>query len=213
VWALQGHGIVQAEREANQTLGRIRDLYTRAQQATADVGAESVGEHYDKYAAREARIADLLRLLVGCIVVVIVLQAVFFNRTVTEATLAVELVRLSSAVPLAGLAAYLARESTKHRDAARWGRERAIALHTMPAYTAELDQDDRRVLWQLLGNRVFGLTADQVVDGSAPSLLDELLGTVQKVTEGLRNLSDTVQSLRGIPEPRTPDRTDRPAAT
>ena len=211
IWALQGHDMVDAERAANQTLGKILDLHSQAQQATADIGAGTVGEHYEKYAHREARIADLLRLIVGGIVVVIVLQAVFFNRAVTEATLTVELVRLSSAIPLAALAAYLARESTRHREAARWGRERAIAMQTMPAYTAEFEEDDRRVLWQVLGIRVFGLTPDGNTVAPEPSLPEELLGTVQKVTDGLRNLGDTLNSLRGPPE-RPAGKPDPPAA-
>jgi len=186
------------EREATHTAWRIRKLLSLARQATGDIGATSLGHEYHNYATREARTATVLRRWAIAVTGVIAVLAFWFNARLSEATIAVELLRLSVAIPLAALAGYLARESSKHRREANWARERAIALHTMPAYVAESNKDDGHALRQALGMRVFGAPADRPDSASDPATAEHLSAPVQKIAEEVRGIVDTMQGLGDV---------------
>ena len=170
---------------------------TAAARRIGQDGAERLGNAYDNYARREARTADFLRWFVIGLTFVIAGGAVWFNLRVTTATLALELARLSATIPLGLLTLYLARESRRHRRAASWASELAIALHTVDAYSAPLTEGE--ALRQALGMRVYGTPVDMAAPPD-PDVLEELLNPVKKVTESVQGLSEAAQKLRDVVE-------------
>ena len=64
--------------------------------------------------------------------------------------------RLLIALPCFGLAAYCARESSRHRELAQWARRIAVQLKSVGAYTARLDDVSRLSLLSQFGSYVFG---------------------------------------------------------
>jgi hypothetical protein len=193
-------GVDVAENEAKRVLTRIWGVYAEARRAAGDIGAKSLGHEYAKYAAREARVANILRWIVGGLTLVVVAGAVWFNYRVTEATVVLELARLSATIPLGLLAVYLAKESTKHRDAARWSRELAIALHTVDVYAEGSPAPDGQALRQALGMRVYGATPDRTTSAPDPVLIKDALDLLKKVAETAQGPADLVQRLRDILE-------------
>lgn len=60
------------------------------------------------------------------------------------------------ALPCVGLAAYCAREASRHRESARWSARIAVQLKSVSAYTARLDQSSKDVLLSAFGLYIFG---------------------------------------------------------
>ena len=191
-----------ADHELKRTVAWIRDLYEKGSRLTGRNAARSLGNEYDEHAKKEARTADVLRWWVAGLALVIAGAALWFNYAVTEKTLLLELARLSVTIPLGLLALYLAKESARHREVARWSRELAIALHTVDSYIVTSPKTHGHALRQALGMRIFG-TAPDPVGQSDTHVLDELLGPVRKVTDSVQGLSEAAQNLRNaIEKPR-----------
>ncbi len=153
---------------ADQTLGEAKHAFDetlRAQdlakkEAAADAATSHLGSDYETYADHETRIADKLRWAVAGLITTISGCAVSFLIWAGDVTLENELVRLSVTIPLAVLAGYLAKESAKHRVAARRARDLAIAMRTVRGYAEPLD-DIGRELQRALGLRAFGAGTEQ----------------------------------------------------
>lgn len=166
-------GPVAAEHELKRTMAWLRDR-------TAKKAAGALGNEYDKHANREAHTANVLRWCVAGLALITAGAAVWFNYSVTEATLLLELARLSVTIPLGLLALYLARESARHRATAAGSRELAIALHSVDNYIATSPEPDGQALRQALGMRAFG-TAPMSATGTRES--DVLQTVITKLTE------------------------------
>jgi hypothetical protein len=148
---------------------------------TGRAAARSLGNEYDQHANKEVYTANVLRRWVAGLAVLVAGAAAWFNYAVTEATLLLELARLSVTIPLGLLALYLARESARHRAAAGWSRELAIALHSVDSYIATSPKADGEALRQALGMRIFGATPD--TPAADPSESDLLHTVLTKLTE------------------------------
>jgi hypothetical protein len=176
---------VQAEQARDETQ-RARD---KAREAAGSVGADRLGAGYSDYADKETRIADRLRWGAAGLVVTVALCATGFAIWFDEVSIGNELLRLSVTIPLAVLAGYLARESTKHRTAARPARDLAIALHTMPSYTEPLD-DVGRELRRELGMRAFGSSGDRPAVQDNEGLYADLTALLQRVDDTVRRIRE-----------------------
>ena len=60
------------------------------------------------------------------------------------------------ALPCLGLAAYSARESSRHREAARWASRLAVQLKSISAYSSRLQPDSQNDVLASFGRYVFG---------------------------------------------------------
>jgi hypothetical protein len=174
--ALAARGLVgpdASDYELKRTMAWLRDR-------TAKRAAGTLGNKYDEHAGREASTANLLRWCVAGLALVTAGAAVWFNYAVTEATLLLELARLSVTVPLGLLALYLARESARHRTTATCLRELAIALHSVDRYIATSPEPDGHALRQALGMRAFGAAPASAAEVRESDLLHTV---VTKLTE------------------------------
>jgi hypothetical protein len=169
------------EARARRLVSAINGLLEKARRATGGVGALGLGREYARYARHESQVATALRCAVGGLAIAVAWLALWFHHGTTEATLLLEVARLSATVPLGVLAIYLARESTRHRTAARRARELAIALQTVDTYIADSTEADGHTLRQALGMRAFGPPTG--VPAANPSESDLLHSVIIKVTE------------------------------
>lgn len=168
-----------------RTLGIEGELEeTVRQEAAGAAAAEKLGTYYEEYAACEAKRADWLRVAVAVLLLAITVIAFVINSRV-ELSVGVELLRLSVTIPLAALATYLGRESTRHRDSAKWAGELSIEMRSLPDYVKSLG-DHGIELRRAFGMRVFGMTADKSDpsdDVAQPTLSDQMLELLNRIWE------------------------------
>jgi hypothetical protein len=162
----QATRLVAEARGARDEVQRVLDT---TQRAAGAVGEGELALAFGGYAERERRVADVLRAVCALALLgITVLAAVLlFGRSGDGPTVSEELAHLAVGVPIAALAAYLGRESTRHRAAARWAHELELQLRTLNAYCEPLDGDARMQLRTDFGRRVF------LTDGAPPARVDE----------------------------------------
>jgi hypothetical protein len=163
--------------------------------ADSDRSTRELADYYLSHATKEGRRADNLRWAAVIALFAITGGAVAMNTLFDAVSVGAELVRLSATVPIAVLAGYLARESSRHRRAATWANHLAIAMHTLPDYVRPLG-DDGAGLRKLLGLRVFGAAMDQNTPPGDDGLFDEL---PKKVADALNQLRETIERRESRP--------------
>lgn len=116
------------------------------------------GSHIEN-AANEKKIADILRVgALVCMGLIVVVVGTSLIQVAYEDGLKLEkaLVRLIVAVSLSVPAAYLARESTKHRLQQNAYLQTSLDLNTITPYIASLPPDNQHKLKTDIANRLFG---------------------------------------------------------
>jgi hypothetical protein len=184
--------------EAAHALDQTIHARDAARQAAGAAGAAGVGGHYRDHAGKEARKADRLRVAVVALLVTVAVGFIVLNFVASEFTLASELLRLSATIPLAALAAYLMRESSKHRVSAQWAGELAIAMRSLEAYTQPLDAVERLELHRALGLRAFAATSNRAA-GADAGLYDDLMTAVDALAK-VEQLLQRVRDVKKQPE-------------
>lgn len=185
---LQARRLIHDAEQALDTTLRVQD---ETNKVFGDVGPGRFATHYASHAESETRIADRLRWTVAGLLAVIAGGAVTLNVLLPDVSIGTELIRLSATIPVAVLAGYFARESSKHRESARWASELAIAMQTLPSYTEPLDASGIE-LRRALGMRVFGSGANQPTTLAESGLYDDLAKILDKLEDFLRRTRETV---------------------
>lgn len=137
---------------------------------------------YEQYAARENRTADGLRRWAIVMLVLIAGIAATVNFRAHDLTVGVELLRLSVTVPLAVLAGYLGRESSRHRRFARWADERSIHLQSFRVYADSLGEQGNE-LRRAFGEKIFGAFQDSSGADQEPGMFDDLTSALAQGKE------------------------------
>lgn len=155
----EGLGAAEILVAANAANAETQRVLKEARDAAGEVGALSLGTHFERYASRESQTADRLRiaslLIVGITTIATAMYLLGFGTASADVAWQ-ELVRISLAIPLVALAGYLGREASRHRRIANWARQREVQLKTLEAYIAPMPEKDRQRLRADLGRRVFG---------------------------------------------------------
>ena len=134
-----------AERlRARQLVSETEGARDQARQAAGATGESALAAHFGGYAENERRTANLPTFSVAVLLTITALAAVLlFRSTPKDVSTTEELAKLSLTVPLAALAAYLAREASHHRAVAQWAAELEVQLLTVDAYTTPLSSELR----------------------------------------------------------------------
>jgi hypothetical protein len=148
----------------------------------SDAAVKLLEDVYEKYAERENDKANLLRSWAIGTLVVIAGFALTVNFRTDDLTVGVELLRLSVTVPLAVLAGYLGRESSRHRRFARWADARSIHLQSFRVFTDSLGEQGNE-LRRALGEKIFGSTADTPGTDAEPGMFDDLTSALAQGKE------------------------------
>ncbi|HEV2781154.1 MAG TPA: hypothetical protein VGX25_17350 [Actinophytocola sp.] len=179
--------------EGPEETPRVRD---RSREANGNAAANRLSQHYSSYAEQETTRADRLRVIAGGLLAVIAGGVVGLNALLGDVSIGTELVRLSAVIPIAALAGYLMRESSRHRSSARWASELAIALRTLPGYTRPLDNATAVELRRVLGMRVFGPAGDRSVTSEGEGLYDDLAKAPYTLEEIGRKVLEIVEKRK-----------------
>lgn len=142
------------EAEAREAaLAKERDLEA-LMKAQRELSTE-----FDAIARREARMADVFRILVFLTIGLIgVLGSLSAGSSQSLETRIGQ--SLAVSIPLFVLAGYLAREGGQHRRVGRWAKVLAVQLKTVGNYVAPLSESDRSELLREFGSRVLGALPD-----------------------------------------------------
>lgn len=159
-------------------------VLTETKQAAGQTATLALSEHFGNFARQERRSANTLRLLATFNLVGISLIAgyLILANPGETATIAGELTRIVIILPLAVLAGYFGRESSRHRATANWASELEVQLMTLEAFIAPLDEDEQRLYRSSLGARVFSahLPAESRTETS-PNLLSETASLLEAI--------------------------------
>ncbi|MEU4245878.1 hypothetical protein AB0F15_00535 [Amycolatopsis sp. NPDC026612] len=178
--------------QAERALGETRRVRDQTMELAGEFSAGKSSLHYDSYARSEFKTANRLRSAVVALLLGTALAVVALNIWLEELSLGAELLRLSVTIPIAVLAGYLVRESSKHRATAIWARELAIAMHTITTYIQPLDEAGVE-LRRVLGLRAFGSGADRVAASGDLGLYDDLADAVSKAEGILHRVNELLE--------------------
>ncbi|WP_026423374.1 hypothetical protein [Actinokineospora inagensis] len=148
----------------------------------SDVAAYRLAKHFREHEEKETRLANRWRLAVVGLLVIITASAVTITLVFHTDLLTTDLVRLSATIPAAVLAGYVAKESARHRAAAKWSGELSIALRTLVPYTEPLG-DQGAELRRALGLRVFGAPVMEKAEGLGVDLVERLEALVRRLLD------------------------------
>jgi hypothetical protein len=182
--------LAQAERARDETL----TVLDSAKKAAGEVGSVEQAVHYKNFANSERKTANILRYSVVAILIAVTALAIATLSTLKSEDLRfAEISKLAIVLPLAVLAAYLGRESGRHRATADWSQELAMQLQTFDAFTEPIEDDVRSRLRAKFAGQVFGASTRPSVEVErGPSVSAEvikLLETLGAVTSSIQKKS------------------------
>lgn len=150
-------------------------------------GSAALGKFFSDHAALERNTADRLRMWVIILLALIAALAlwILFLSPLDSDALGRAFARLSTTVPLAVLAGYLGRESSRHRTAADRSREIGANLTHLDDYVAELSEEQRRQYRYELGQSAYVADRHGVDDAISPGFVEEVARRLAEAIKGL----------------------------
>ncbi len=123
--------------------------------ANRDDGAAALGDDLASLATRDLKTAERFQTssIVIQALIVMLAAAILFGSPLATGSLHGDLTRLAVGVPLAALAGYLGRRSTRHRDRAERAHDLALHLRHLRSYTSPLGDEDKHRYRVELGQR------------------------------------------------------------
>lgn len=169
---LAGYDLVYAESAEKTSVG-----------LGGTTGSMALGMFFTDRAASERKTADQLRAGVIFLLVLIAAVAawILFLSPLDSDTLGREFARLSTTVPLAVLAGYLGRESSRHRNTADRSEEFGAHLKHLDGYVSQLSEEERRRYRYELGQSAYVMDKHSVGDVNSSGLVEEVARLVEAV--------------------------------
>lgn len=164
--------IEQKNNEINNILGQL--------------SGRAIAGDYENSAASERRIANYLRMgsLFFMGVIACALIYTFIETTNTEFNWQKSIFRISLTFLLSVPAAYLARESAKHREQQYNHLQTSLDLKAIPPFLATLPEEDQNRFKLEIANRIFGAREAKVsVDSYPLNTQDIIMALIRKVED------------------------------
>lgn len=138
-------------------LEEIQDKQNQINDILGHVSGRAIAGDYEKSAKDERRSANMLRYssLVIMLVIVFIVAATFYQTTSESFEWESALVRIILAVILSVPAAYLARESSKHREQQYTHLQTALDLKAITPYIASLPESEQHRIKIEIAGRLF----------------------------------------------------------
>jgi len=170
---------------SSQILEDLKKKQEEVNELTGLVSGSTIANTYASSAEEELKSADQMRnisLLLMALIVGIVGYSLF-ETTLDDFDWRVGLLRIAFSITLSIPAAYLARESTKHRSQQHSHQRISLDLKAITPYLASLPSEDQHKLKIDIANRIFGSKAENVAPTeSYPININEiLLALVSKI--------------------------------
>lgn len=153
----------EAVRSASVATAAAED----SKRAAGQSGAGNLESAFEEYARKEETLATSFRTwTIGVLAIVIVAAGFaiglpFFRPEETDLSWQQVVYRVAALAALAGLAAYLARQSAHHRRAAAWADAITVQLRAFPAFVRPIASERvRDEIYEAFGRRVLGAPPD-----------------------------------------------------
>ncbi|WP_125787302.1 hypothetical protein [Amycolatopsis sp. WAC 01375] len=152
---------------------KVEQVLDASRKAAGQVAENSLSLHFKKVTDRERTIANKFRwIAVGLLALTGV--ANFYLTKVSPGVTAAIFDRLLFSVPALLLAAYFARESSKHRHVSHDAEQVEVRLLTIDAYVASLEQEAQDELRAEFGKQIFSVENTGTKDETGLGMLTEL---------------------------------------
>lgn len=170
------------------TIGDLEDKKKQAETLVGSIAGRVVAGDYAENAEAEKRYADLLRVgSLGCMAIIVGILLYSFYETIHpsfkwENTLFRLVLSLFLSVP----AAYMARESGKHRAQQYSHQQTSLDLKAITPYLASLPEDEQHRLKAEFANRLFSprdfsSVGNDAYPINAQEIIMALVGKVEKI--------------------------------
>lgn len=154
----------------------LQDSVDKAKDAAGEVGNASLSSHFATYADDEVRAANGFRraALVG-FALALAFALLFGNGkegwllTFQNDWTALAF-KVTGALGIGGISAYLARQAGQHRRMSNWARSMAVQLQSFPAFIEPLAYEQQADMYQMLARRVFTAPPEKNGDASEDSI-------------------------------------------
>ncbi|ENO1175082.1 hypothetical protein M2G83_20235 [Vibrio vulnificus] len=141
----------------DEALKNVEDKNTQLNQVLGEVSSRVIAQDYEKSAEEEMKTANWLRYTsIFCMfLIVVVVGYSFWESTQSRFELSSSGFRIVLAFLLSVPAAYLARESTKHRQQQYAHLQTALDLKAISPYLASLPEIEQHKIKAEMANRIF----------------------------------------------------------
>lgn len=170
--------ITKAETYHDTIASEINEKHSQINSILGIASSDVLSGDHGKNAAAEEKTANRLRnLSVGCMLIILgVLGFTVWESTKSTFSWDVALFRVSIAFLLSVPAAYLARESAKHREQQYYYRQTALNLKAISPYIASLPDEEQHKLKIEIASKIFsGREASKFEGDSYPINIQEIL--------------------------------------
>lgn len=132
---------------------------------------------YSETAKEEENIADIMRYCsLGCMALTgLILLVALYETLSSELDWKQSIFKMFIAIALSVPAAYLARESAKHRTQQHINRRIALDLKAIPSYITSLDHADSTKIKSEVASRIFGVHNNDTSPDSFPLNMSEII--------------------------------------
>jgi len=175
---------IRTQEEINKILACYEKAATEFELKNGEINnilgklsGRAIAGDYERSAAGEQRIADYLRAgsLFFMAVIACALIYTFFETTNTEFNWQKSIFRISLTFLLSVPAAYLARESAKHREQQYNHLQTSLDLKAIPPFLATLPEEEQNRFKLEIANRIFGTRETKAAIDSYPINTQEII--------------------------------------
>ncbi len=143
-----------ASSELRESVDKIKQTEHEVAEAAGSVGSNSLALAFTRYSDQQRSSARLwMTFSVAGLLAVAVIGGLMLRPDLSWQQMIAHLV---IALPLAGVAAYAARESSRHRETSQWASRLAAQLLSLGPFSERLSEAGREKLWDSFGSYVFG---------------------------------------------------------
>jgi hypothetical protein len=170
-----------SRRRVDELVAEIETMKKKSAELVGAIGITGTAERYGKEFEEQRKTADIWRwitLVIGALAVVAAVVAAFDHKATTAGT------KLAIAILLGGVAAYTARQSSRHRRREEHARQLQLDLTAFPVFIEALSEEDREAATVWMAERSFlgARTSSEDDDDAGPSLLGQFI-TRRKATK------------------------------
>lgn len=172
-------------RDVEHTRDKAVEVLRETREAAGEVASGSLSAHFHTYGRNAVIAAEVLRAFATITLAGIVVYVVTTVPSLVSggASISSIVARLSFTIPLGILVAYLARESSKHREDARWAYKNSIRLRTFDAFVAPLSDSQAAELRVEFGRQVFLSEDSGRQDSEGSTVVTETASLLASATE------------------------------
>ncbi|WP_051785693.1 hypothetical protein [Endozoicomonas numazuensis] len=175
----------KASKAYNSALKEIRDKKKQIDDILGHVSGRTIAGDFEQSASDEKKMADWLRFAsIGCMLLIVIIVGYSFWESTTENfDWQSSSFRIVLSFFLSIPAAYLARESSKHRSQQNSHLQTALDLKAITPYLASLPDDEQHKIKSQIANRIFASNQNQTtsIDSFPINTQEILIELIKKI--------------------------------